>query len=74
MPGVVVRILVEVGQRVTRRQALVVVSAMKMETSLVAAHDGVVTGIRTSVGTSVRPGEILVEVQPDEPGGDDARR
>ena len=69
MPGVVVRILVEVGQKVARGQPLVVVSAMKMETSLVAGFDGTVSAIRAAIGANVKPGDILVDVEPD-PAGD----
>ncbi|MBW1811820.1 MAG: biotin/lipoyl-binding protein, partial [Deltaproteobacteria bacterium] len=40
MPAVVVRVLVAVGDEVKQGQALVVVSAMKMETTLVAKFSG----------------------------------
>ena len=63
MPSVVVRILVGEGDRVEKGQGLVVVSAMKMETTLCAPIEGEVTGIKTSVGEKVMPGEILVEVE-----------
>jgi biotin carboxyl carrier protein len=62
MPATVVRILVETGQRVVKGQGMVVVSAMKMETTLSSPHDGVVKSINTEVGTTVRPGEVLVDV------------
>lgn len=64
MPSMVARVLVEVGQVVTRGQGLVVVSAMKMEATLVAPHDGTVRAIRTQPGANVRPGDVLVEVEP----------
>ncbi len=62
MPATVVRILVQVGDEVDQGQALVVVSAMKMEATLSSPHKGVVREIRTSVGATVRPGEVLVDV------------
>jgi biotin carboxyl carrier protein len=64
MPATVVRILVQVGDEVDQGQALVVVSAMKMEATLSSPHKGVVREIHTSVGATVRPGEILVDVAP----------
>jgi len=63
MPSVVVRILVKAGDHVRRGQGLVVVSAMKMETTLVAPHDGRVAGIRTAIDARVAPGDILVDIE-----------
>lgn len=67
-PGVVVRILVEVGEEVKKGRELVVVSAMKMESPLVAGYDGTVSAINTELGANVRPGEILVEIDEKEEG------
>ena len=67
MPATVVRILIEIGQQVQKGQGLVVVSAMKMEATLASPHDGAVTAINTEVGASVRPGDILVDVEPSAP-------
>lgn len=72
MPATVVRILVHVGDHVERGQGLVVLSAMKMETTLSAPHDGVVQTVRTEVGATVRPGEVLVDVQALEAASDEA--
>jgi 3-methylcrotonyl-CoA carboxylase alpha subunit len=63
MPAVVVRILVKEGDQVKKGQGLVAVSAMKMETTLVAPRDGVVKRIHTSVHAKVAPGDVLVEIQ-----------
>ncbi len=62
MPSIVVRILAETGDRVKRGQGLLVVSAMKMETTLVAPYDGTVTRINTTVDAKVAPGDILVDL------------
>jgi len=66
MPAVVMALLVNEGDRVTKGQGLVVVSAMKMEMTLVAPFDGRVTALRASVGAKVNPGEILVDIAPAE--------
>jgi biotin carboxyl carrier protein len=63
MPSVVLRIMVEEGQRVKRGQGIVVVSAMKMQTTLVAPTDGTVKKIHTSIDAKVAPGDILVEIE-----------
>ena len=66
MPSVVVRILVSEGDVVTKGQGLVVVSAMKMESTLAAPYDGVVTAINTAVDAKAAPGDILVEISEEK--------
>ena len=63
MPSVVVRILVEEGDCVKRGQGLIVVSAMKMQTTLRAPSNGRVKKINTSIDAKVAPGDILVEIE-----------
>ena len=67
MPAVVVRVLVAKGDIVKKGQGLIVVSAMKMETTLVAPSDGKVIKINTSVDAKVAPGDVLVEIEEEEP-------
>lgn len=69
MPAVVQEILVDVGASVDKGARLVVVSAMKMETTLVAPHPGTVSAVNTEVGAKVAPGDILVEIEKAD-GGD----
>jgi acetyl-CoA carboxylase biotin carboxylase subunit len=68
MPAAVVAVLVQAGQTVAKGQAAVVVSAMKMEIQLGAPCAGRVRSISTAAGARVRPGDVLVEIEPD--GGD----
>jgi acetyl/propionyl-CoA carboxylase alpha subunit len=63
MPSVVVKVLVEEGQTVARGDHLVVVSAMKMETTLTAPFEGRVVRINAAAGEKVRPGDILVDLE-----------
>ena len=63
MPAVVVRVLVAEGDPVEKGQGLVVVSAMKMETTLVAPYEGTVRKINTRSEAKVAPGDILVEIE-----------
>jgi len=63
MPAVVQEILVEVGSSVEKGARLVIVSAMKMETTLVAPYPGTVSAVNTEVGAKVAPGDILVEIE-----------
>ncbi len=64
-PGTVMRVLVEVGARVERGAALVVVSAMKMEITLSAPYAGIIKAMNTQVAAQVSPGDILVEIEPE---------
>ncbi len=65
MPAVVVAVPVAEGERVKKGQAVMVVSAMKMETTLCAPFDGVVAKINATVNDKVAPGQILVEITKD---------
>jgi 3-methylcrotonyl-CoA carboxylase alpha subunit len=62
MNGSIVRVLVEVGQRVEAGAQLVVLEAMKMEHSIRAAHAGVVTALHCQEGEMVNEGTVLVEL------------
>lgn len=66
MPAVVVEVLVEVGQVVAKGDPAVVVSAMKMESTLVAPTDGTVAEVTVAAGDKVSPGDVLVRVAPAE--------
>jgi 3-methylcrotonyl-CoA carboxylase alpha subunit len=64
MPGKVIAVLVQVGDRVEHGQPVVVVEAMKMETTLTADVDGEVARIGTAVGEKIDAGALLVEITP----------
>jgi len=63
MPGLVIRVEVEVGQRVDAGTGLVVVVAMKMENELRAPHAGVVERVHVVVGQAVERGSPLVSFE-----------
>jgi 3-methylcrotonyl-CoA carboxylase alpha subunit len=63
MPGRIIAVEVAAGQSVTKGQKLVTLEAMKMEHSLTAPFDGVVTELNADVGGQVREGMILVRVE-----------
>ena len=64
MPGLIVRINIEVGSEVQQGQGLVVMEAMKMENELRASTAGVVRIIHAAVGSAVEKGAVLVELSP----------
>jgi acetyl/propionyl-CoA carboxylase alpha subunit len=61
MPGLVVRIHTQPGDRIEAGTGLVVLEAMKMENELKAAAPGVVKSIRVAPGEAVEKGQVLVE-------------
>jgi 3-methylcrotonyl-CoA carboxylase alpha subunit len=60
MPGKVIQVLVEPGAAVAKGDPLVVLEAMKMEHTLRAPAEGVVTEILYGVGDQVEEGAALV--------------
>jgi biotin carboxyl carrier protein len=62
----VVRVLVEPGPTVAAGRALVVLEAMKMEHTIAAAADGVVTELRVGPGDQVETGQVLAVVAAGE--------
>jgi len=62
MPGLVLRLEVEPGARVSKGQGLVVLEAMKMENELTAPMAGVVSAIHVRAGEAVAKGTPLADV------------
>jgi propionyl-CoA carboxylase alpha chain len=63
MPGLVVKIDVEVGDEVQEGQALCSVEAMKMENILRAEKKGVIAKINASAGDSLAVDEVIMEFE-----------
>jgi pyruvate carboxylase subunit B len=62
MPGLVLRVEVEVGQEIAAGSGLVVLEAMKMENEIRASGPGRVTAVLVEAGQAVEKGAALVEV------------
>lgn len=63
MPGMVSRVLVKEGDRVEKNQVLLVIEAMKMETSVVARMSGYVEKMLATEQATVKAGELLVQIK-----------
>ena len=63
MPGVVIRIEVKVGDKVTAGDTVLVVEAMKMENEVHTPIDGVVKEIFVKEGDTANPDETLVRIE-----------
>lgn len=66
MPGSVVKILVEKNQKVSEGDSLIIVEAMKMETTLYSSIDGIVTEIFVGEGEQVDSNKVLIVVEKEE--------
>jgi acetyl/propionyl-CoA carboxylase alpha subunit len=62
MPGKIVRVVVAVGDVVVPGDPLVVLEAMKMETTLRAEVGGTVAAVAAVAGSMVEAGAVLVEI------------
>ena len=60
LAGNVVKVLVKPGQKVSEGESIVVLEAMKMETSVSAPSDGTIVEVRVQAGDSCTVGDVLV--------------
>ena len=68
LPGVVSAVAVEVGQKVSAGEVLMVIEAMKMEHRIVAPFEGVVEAVHFAAGERVPEGSELLSLSPGAPG------
>ncbi len=64
MPGVVIKISVEVGETIKAGQTIAVVEAMKMQNELSVERDGVVSGIHVSAGDGLETRALIATIDP----------
>jgi propionyl-CoA carboxylase alpha chain len=60
MPGLIVEVLVQKGDRVFRGQNLVILESMKMESGVASPVDGVIDEVLAEAGQTVESGEVLL--------------
>ncbi len=65
IPGVIVNVLVCVGDRVKSGQSLFVLESMKMETEIQSPRDGLVAEIFSHRGDKVTPDQVLIRLELD---------
>ncbi len=63
MPGNIVDVLVNVGDKVKAGQPLLVTEAMKMESEILAPIAGNVKAVHVAKGDRVNPGDVLIEIE-----------
>lgn len=62
LPGIIIDVLVNVGDHVKKGQTVVMLEAMKMENAIQAHHEGNVTEIKVGKGDSVLEGVVLLTI------------
>ncbi|MFN9196705.1 MAG: pyruvate carboxylase [Planctomycetaceae bacterium] len=63
MPGLVVNVAVQAGDRVARGQKLLTMEAMKMETTLYAELEGRIAELICKPGTQVQTGDLVLRME-----------
>ena len=60
MPGNILKVNVEVGQKVSKGDVLCILEAMKMENDIPCPQDGTVASVNVQKGATVNSGDVLV--------------
>jgi len=63
MPGLIIDILVNIGDTVKQGETLIIQEAMKMQMKLRSPSDGVITGIFTQPNSQVEKGSLLISLE-----------
>jgi biotin carboxyl carrier protein len=64
IPGLVLAIFVEPGQRVRAGERLLILEAMKMQNHITAPREGTLQRIHVTAGETVIKGQLLVQFEP----------
>lgn len=63
MPGRIVKVLLEKGEKVEEGQAVMILEAMKMQNEIKSPQEGIITQIGPKAGDSVETGTLLFIVE-----------
>jgi pyruvate carboxylase len=63
MPGTVVKVVAEKGEKIERGDHLMITEAMKMETTVQAPFSGIIKDIYVKGGDSIQTGDLLLELE-----------
>ncbi|MGM9928996.1 MAG: biotin/lipoyl-containing protein, partial [Bacillus sp. (in: firmicutes)] len=62
MPGTVIKVVVEKGEKVQKGDHLIITEAMKMETTVQAPFTGTIKDIYVANGEAIATGDLLIEI------------
>ncbi|UCH93350.1 MAG: acetyl-CoA carboxylase biotin carboxyl carrier protein subunit [Candidatus Aminicenantes bacterium] len=65
MPGKVVKVLVEPGQKLAPGTGVIIIEAMKMENEIRCRNGGVVKSVHVNAGQAVEGDVVLIEIEPE---------
>lgn len=63
LPGTIISVLVNAGDKVTMGQKLLTMEAMKMENNVLSEKDGIVRNVNVKPGMTVAQNDVLVEIE-----------
>jgi biotin carboxyl carrier protein len=63
MPGLVLNVLVSVGQAIKKGDNLIVLEAMKMENMLKSPNEGVIQKVKVIIGDKVEKNQVLIQFE-----------
>jgi pyruvate carboxylase len=63
IPGIITELAVGIGAKVAKGDKLITMEAMKMQTTVYAAADGVVDAIHIDIGESVEAKDLVMELR-----------
>lgn len=66
MPGKVIAIMKNVGERVICGEAVIIVEAMKMENEIKSNIDGIIKKIHVSIGQTLKKEVLMIEIEEDK--------
>jgi biotin carboxyl carrier protein len=66
MPGSIVKVIVKEGQKISEGDGVIIVEAMKMESTLYSAIDGIVTSVKVQEGQQVDSDDVLVVIEKEQ--------
>ena len=64
MPGAILKILVNLGDKVNAGDTLMVIEAMKMESEIKTDYPGTIAQIPVSIGDKITKGQVLAQINP----------
>lgn len=63
MPGKVVKLMKNIGDKVTKGETVLILEAMKMENEIKSGADGIVKAINVKEGQALEAGFLMVEIE-----------
>ncbi len=63
LPGLILNVIVNVGDSVKNGQNIMIMEAMKMENDIVATKDGVIKTINVKNGDNISEGDVLATIE-----------